>query len=166
MLRAPLILLTGAALAGCDYHVAGPRTDLEGLPHGLDVSLAVEPSTVSPHESFAIRLVVTNTTDHPVTVGTSHTCLALPEVVRNGERMPFEGTALGCGAALTTHRFAPGERRVHVWEARASLYAEQQGDIDGAPAPKGTYLVRAVFDIHDPDEPGRYPVIGTTLHVR
>lgn len=146
MIRTLLSLAACATLAACALDIAGPQTDLTGLPAGLDVQLTVQPGEVGQHAPFTARLAVTNTTSGTLRVTTAHGCLATPHVLRDGRRVPFRGSWWGCTAAITTHTFAPGQTWTQIWEMRAELYAEHPGDVDGAPAPKGSYVVRAEFD--------------------
>lgn len=147
MIRRLLYLLPALALAlaACDLEIHSPRTDLNGLPTGLAVDFAVEPGEVGQHAPFTARLSVTNTTSDTVRVVTGHGCLAIAHLLRNGKRIPFQGSNWACTAAITTHTFAPGEAREVSWPMRAELYAEYEGDVDGAPAPKGSYIVQASF---------------------
>jgi hypothetical protein len=164
MTRLPALLLT-AALASCSTDIAGPAPLLNGIAAGLDVRLAVEPGEVAQHAPFMVRLDIRNTTPDTIHVVTAHGCLVLPHVVRDGRRIPFEGTAWGCTAAITTHVFAPGGGRSYAWPLRAELYSEHPGDPEGAPAPRGTYRLRAVFDVLMRGS-GEKPAVETTLRVR
>jgi hypothetical protein len=166
MYRALPLLAAVLTLAACPLDVVGPRSDLAGLPPGLDVAFTVEPSEVRQREPFTARLTVTNTTSEAIRVVTSHGCLAIPHVMRDGRRIPFRGSWWGCTAAITTHTFAPGDTRTLTWEMRAELYAEHPGDVEGAPAPRGTYLVQAEFDTFSEHGPHRKPVVERTLRVR
>lgn len=164
MNRRSLLIFFVAALAGCNLELAGPGPSLDGLPEGLDVVFTVDPSAVVQHAPFSVRLDVTNTTTATIEVVTAHGCLAIPHVVRNGQRVPFRGSWWGCAAAITMHSFAPGETRSITWDMRAELYAEHTGDVEGAPAPKGNYLVKAEFDIY-PVNSGRKPAVTRSLRV-
>jgi hypothetical protein len=166
MIRTSVLLLTGVALTACVLDIAGPQPVTDGLPEGLRVELTVEPGEVAQHEAFSVHLSVTNTTSHIIEVVTAHGCLAIPHVRRNGERIPFQGSWWGCTAAITTHTFAPGETWSRTWEMRAELYAEHPGEVDGVPAPKGTYHVQAEFDTLPVSESSRKPVVERTLRVR
>ena len=164
-LRTTFILsLAAAIVSACKPDIAGPEASLEGLPEGLQVELVVDPAVVGPHEPFTARLSVTNTTTSRLTVVTNHGCLAIPHVMRNETRVPFEGSWWGCTAAITTHVFAPGETRTHTWNMRAELYAEHPGEVDGVAAPRGVYQVRAEFEVYLPD--GRKPAVQHPLEVR
>ena len=159
-----LLLFPALVLAACTDST-GPQPSLDGLPPGLSVALTVQPAEVSQHESFTVELSVTNTTANTIQYVTSHGCLALPNVVRSGQRIPFEGTALGCFTAITTHTFAPGETRSLTWDLRAQLYAQHPGEITGLPAPTGLYTVQAVFDPFPIDGSVRKPTIEALLRV-
>ena len=161
-----LVLLAATLTSACEPDIVGPDTSLEGLPPGLRVELAVEPAIVAMHEPFTVRLSVTNTTTSELEVVTAHGCLTVPNVTRNGTRIPFEGSSWICTAAITTHVFAPGETRTRAWEMRAELYAEHPGDRDGAPAPPGVYSVQAEFDTYSENGPNRKPAIGRALVVK
>lgn len=159
------LLFAAALCTGCKTDIVGPGRGLEGLPPELRVELTVEPAVVAPGGPFTARLTITNTAPGEVEVVTAHGCLAIPHVLRNETRVPFEGSWWGCTAAITTHVFAPGETRTQVWEMRAALYAENPGDRDGAPAPPGVYRVRAEFDTYPPRN-GVRPAIERALVVR
>lgn len=161
-----LLLLAAALIAGCDAVIVGPGSSLEGLPPGLRVELDVDPGVVAPHAPFTARLSVTNTTTRELRVVTAHGCLAIPYVMRDQTRLPFEGSWWGCTAAITTHAFAPGETRTRIWEMRAELYAAHPGDRDGAPASPGVYRVGAEFDTYSPSGPTSKPSIERSLLVR
>lgn len=160
------LLLAVALCTGCTSDVVGPEHGLDGLPPELRVELTVEPAVVAPRGAFTVRLTVANTSAHEVEVVTAHGCLAVPHVMRNETRVPFEGSWWGCTAAITTHVFAPGGTVTREWEMRAELYAENPGDRDGAPAPPGVYRVRAEFDTYSPGIPGGKPAIERALVVR
>ena len=164
-MRRPSIVLALALIAtACPFEIAGPDTSLDGLPPGLDVTLELEPNVVAQHAPFTATLRVRNTTSEPISVTTSSTCLAVPHVLRDGRRIPFEGSWWGCGDAISTHVLAAGETRTKTWNMRAELYAEEQGDTDGAPAPRGTYWVQAEFDVYPP-RGGRKPSVAAVLRV-
>lgn len=166
MIRAFLLLVTSAALAACALDIADPEVRLEGLPEGLEVGLMVDPAEVNPHEPFTTQLKVTNTTPDTIRIVTAHGCLVTLNVVRNEKRIPFEGSAFGCTASITTHTFAPGETHSMDWKMRAELYAQYTGEVEGAPAPKGTYRVRAEFDTYSETAPQRKPTVEAELLVR
>lgn len=166
MYRSLIVLILAATLSGCAHDVAGPRSGLEGLPAGLDVELTVTPNVVDQHEPFVATLRVTNTTSQEIRIVTSHGCLVLPHVLLDDKRVPFKGSAWGCTAAITTHTFAPGETKTREWAMRAELYAQNQGDVEGAPAPKGVYRVLAEFDTPPADATGRKPAVEAALRVR
>lgn len=161
-----LLLVPAVVLVACAFDIAGPQSSLEGLPAGLEVSLTVEPDTVSQHAPFAADLTVTNTMRDSTQVVTVGGCLAVPHVLRNGKRIPFEGSDWVCSGAVTSHTFAPGETRTRTWDMRAELYRQNPDDVDGAPAPKGTYRLQAEFDIYPRDGSGQTPVVERQLHVR
>lgn len=161
-----LLLFPALALAACAADLALPEPSLEGLPPGLDVQFTVSPGVVDKHEPFDAELVVTNTTSDTLRVVTAMGCLATPHVMRDGRRIPFRGSAWLCTAAVTTHTFAPGEARSHTWDMRAELYAENAGEVAGAPAPSGTYSVVAEFGTHSEDGPSRRAGVSRTLQVR
>ena len=169
MIRRLLLLAVFALFAlsatACPFEIAGPATNLDSLPQGLEVTFAVEPGEVAQREPFTVTLSVRNTTTEPITVTTAHGCLAVPHVIRDGERIPFKGSWWGCGAAITDHVFPAGETRTMTWSMRAELYAQHEGDVDGAPAPKGTYWVQAEFDSYVPGNPEK-PSVVAPLRVR
>jgi hypothetical protein len=160
--RAPILLVL--LLAACSRDIAGPQPVLNEIPAGLDVQLAVEPGEVAQHAPFAVRLDIRNTTSDTLRISTAHGCLAVPAVIRDGRRIPFEGSWWACTAAGASHTFAPGETRSHTWQMRAELYAEHPGDAQGAPAPRGTYRIRAEFDV--PRSGAERPGVERTLRVR
>lgn len=166
MTRTIVLSLLSLLLAACSQEPTVPRLTAEGLPEGLEVSLVVEPEAVGPHQPFTVRFAAANPTSDPIRITTSHGCLVLPGVYRDGRRIPFQGSAWGCTAAITTHVFAPGETKSVTWEMRAELYAENPGEREGAPAPAGIYRVRAEFDVPPPDGSTRKPGVEATLRVR
>lgn len=164
-MKSRLIILS-ALLAACSLDTTAPVTYLDGLPSQLAVDLTVEPENVAPHEPFTVTLTVVNTSSSAVQVTTPHSCLALPHVIRGGQRIPFNGTALGCFTVISSHTFAPGVVVTHTWELKADLYSQYPGDLDGAPAAKGDYIVQAQFDTSPVPATGRKPVIERLLRVR
>jgi hypothetical protein len=166
MIRALPLLIAGVALAACALDMTGPQSNLDGLPEGLQVQFTVEPGEVRQHERFSAQLSVTNTTTKTIRVVTAHSCLVIPHVIRDGQRIPLKGSLWGCYAVITTHTFAPGEKRTHTWDMQAELYAQHPGDVEGAPAPKGTYLVQAEFDTYTENGPSRKPLIERALRVK
>lgn len=166
MLRRIALVLAIVAFAACGFELAAPSPDLDGLPAGLAIDFALEPAEIAPGGSFTARLSVTNTTSDTITIITGHGCLVLPNVIRGGKRYPFKGTAWACTAAVSGHVFAPGETKKRAWEMSAALYAENPGDMEGAPAPRGDYLVQAVFGTAPADESGRQPMVQATLRVK
>lgn len=164
-----LPLLAAAVVGGCDYSAAGPGDPPPGettvVAGGFDIVLSVRPHEVRPQEGFTVDLRVTNRRPREVTITTSHGCLALPSIHRGGDRIPFEGTALGCTAAVTDHTFGPGETAILSWEVEATLYAERAGDPDGVPAPAGDYVVRAEFDPGASDDRSPLPTVEAGLRV-
>jgi hypothetical protein len=167
MSRRALVICTAAlTLAACATQITEPPPD-QSSAHGLDVALTVNPAEVAQDERFIVELTVTNTRPATVRLTTSHGCLALPGIYRNGQRIPFEGSGWACRAAITTHAIAPGETVTRSWEMVPRLYAEHPGDPDGVPAPRGAYTARAVFEVFEVDgERGTLPTVERTLHVR
>jgi hypothetical protein len=163
MIRRFVPILAAAALAACDSSAVQPEPHLTFIREGLDASLSVAPNAVGQHEGFAVRLDIRNTTGDTIRVETLGGCLAILDVIRDGHPIPFKGSAWGCTAAITTHTFAPGATRALTWELRAELYAENSGDVDGAPAPSGSYIVQAA---HDPYGLGARPIAEGTLTLR
>lgn len=166
MIRALQLLAAVLVLAACTRDVTGPQFNLVGLPAGLDVQFAIEPGEVRQHQPFTASLTIANTTADTIRVVTSHGCLVILHVTRDGQRIPFQGSWWGCTAAITTHTFAPGETHSQTWNLRAELYGQHPGDVEGAPAPKGTYLVQAEFDTGMADGQFRKPLVERTLQVK
>jgi hypothetical protein len=164
MTRLPVLLLA-AALASCSTDISGPTPLLNEVPAGLTADLSLSPNEVAQHARLTARLDVRNDTPDTIRVVTAHGCLTTLSVVRDGRRIPFAGSALGCTAAITTHTFAPGQTRSRTWELRAELYSEFPGDVEGTPAPRGTYRVRAEFDLLGAGD-GERPGVETILRVR
>jgi hypothetical protein len=162
-IRSVLILSGFATLTACGSVLTAPDADLTGLPPGLVAELSVAPSEVPQGGSFDVELRVRNTTPDTVQVITGHGCLVTLQVVQSGRRFPFTGSNFGCRAAITGHRFAPGETRMYRWDMRAELYAQYTGEVDGRPAPKGWYGVVAEFDTRRPD--GTKPFVARVLKV-
>jgi hypothetical protein len=157
------LLLTALLLAGCSLEITSFSTDT--LSGGLEVELTLHSAEVDRDTPFTVRFTATNTTTVPLQIVTGHGCLVTPGVYRNGVRVPFVGSAWGCTAAITTHVFEPGETKVFEWEMRARLYAQHEGDIEGAPAPSGRYTVRVEFDTM-PVGSQRRPGVEEPLRVR
>lgn len=151
--------------SGCDAGLTSPPLVVdEGLPDGLVMSIEVEPDEVHAHQPFVATFRIRNVTLDPIQVTTPHSCLVVPGVYRNGERVPFEGSGYGCLTVISTHTFEPGETRTRTWEMRAEFRAQAPGEPDGLPAPPGTYLVRAEFEFTNED--GERPGAGALLRVR
>lgn len=166
MARTTFLLLTGLLLTGCSLELMDPGPNNDGLPEGLELSLVVTPDDVRQHAPFTVRFGATNTTAEPMQIVTNHGCLVIPGVYRNGERLPFAGSWWGCTAAITTHTILPGETRSFEWNMRAELYAEHEGDVEGAPPPAGIYAVRAEFDMTPVAGSSRKPGAEETLRIR
>lgn len=166
MARTTFLLLTALLLTSCSLELLEPGPSTDGLPDGLEISLAVTPDDVSQHAPFTVRFTATNTTDESMQIVTNHGCLVIPGVYRNGERLPFAGSWWGCTAAITTHTFLPGETKSFEWNMRAEVYAEHEGEVEGAPAPAGTYAVRVEFDVEPVAGSNRKPGAEETLRVR
>jgi hypothetical protein len=166
MIRALQLLAAGIVLTACAREITAPQFNLENLPTGLEVQFVVEPGEVRQHEPFSANLTITNTSAETIQVVTSHGCLVTLNVIRNGQRVPFQGSLWGCTAAITTHTFAPGATRSYAWTLRAELYAQHAGDVEGDPAPKGAYLVQIEFDTRPEDGQTRKPLIERTLRVK
>lgn len=149
MRRNTVLCLGVLLLTGC-IEVLSPYDSTDGLPDGLAISLVLDDNDVAQHAPFMARFTATNTTTSTIQIVTSHGCLVLPGVYRNGVRVPFKGTASGCTAAITTHVFAPGDTKTYEWLMRAELYAEHTGDTEGVPAPRGSYVVRAELELQPP----------------
>jgi len=165
MRRASLLLLGTLALSACNGVISGPDPVHVTIPAGLRLELTLSTDRVEQHGEFMTTVTATNVSDHTLSVVTPSGCLYTLDVYRGDVRVPFDGTAWGCHTAITTHVFAPGESRTHEWMLRARLYAEHPGDVEGAPAPKGTYSVRARFDTAW-QTGGPAPVVARTLTVR
>jgi predicted transcriptional regulator len=165
MWRLSALLLAAMVLAGCDELPTEPGfARVDGLPEELVFSLELLPDEVEPHGDFVVIFEVKNRSWRSVKVGTPHSCLVLPSVYRNGERVPFRGTAHVCLAVVTTHTFPPGETKTLTWNLQAELHAQHPGDPEGTPAPPGTYRVRAEFEFSPRN--GQRPGVGAPLRVR
>lgn len=165
-MRRNIVLFLGVLLlAGC-MEILSPSDSTNGLPDGLEVSLVLDDAEVMQHAPFTARFTATNTTTSTMEIVTPHGCLVLPGVYRNGVRVPFKGSAYGCTAAITTHVFAPGETKTYEWSMRAELYAQEAGDTEGAPAPRGSYVVRVEFELQPPPGSQQRPRAETTLVVQ
>jgi hypothetical protein len=165
MRRASLLLIGTLALSACNGTIAGPDPVKVILPGELLLELTLSTDQVEQHGSFTATVSATNISGDTLRVVTPGGCLHTLHVYRGNVRIPFDGTAWGCTAAITTHVFAPGESRTHEWTLRARLYAEHPGDVEGAPAPKGSYSVLARFDTAW-ETGGPAPVVSRTLTVR
>jgi hypothetical protein len=162
-MRSLLIWSTLAALTACGSMLTSPDSDLSGLPAGLEAELSVAPDEVSQGASFDVVLRVRNTTADTLRITTASGCLVTPHVMLDGRRIPFAGSAFGCRAAVTGHKFAPGATQTYRWDMRAELYAQYTGDVDGLPAPKGLYFVVAEFETMDSER--NKPFLGRILKV-
>jgi hypothetical protein len=161
-----LALLPSLILAACSLDIATPNPKAEVLPEGLEAELTVDPAEVAQHAPFTVRLSITNTTADTIRIVTSDTCLARPKVTRGGRWIPFKGSILGCGDAIWTHSFAPGETTTRSWKMRAELWPEEPGDPDEVPAPRGTYIVVAELGGIPDDRVGDRPMVSAPLRVR
>jgi hypothetical protein len=146
MRHTSLLLLGTIALSACATEIAGPDPVNVSHPEGLLLELTLSSDEVEQHGTLVATVSATNVSGDTVRVVTPGGCLHTLHVYRAGARVPFDGTAWGCRAAITTHVFAPGESRTQEWTLSASLYAEHPGDVEGLPAPRGSYSVRAEFD--------------------
>jgi hypothetical protein len=163
MARSLWFLIPILTVGACLVHPTSPSGTLEGLPTGLAIEFGLDRDEVPPHGPFSAILEITNTREDTVRVVTGMGCLVIPRVVRNGESVPFRGSAWGCTAAVTTHVFPPHETRSMSFDMHAELYAVAFGEVDGAPAPAGLYEVQAVFEVSP--VAGRKPMVADTLLV-
>jgi hypothetical protein len=160
VLAAALLFLTG-----CNDSITGvPLENRQGIPDEIAVGMTLVPDEVDPHGSFTAVFQLRNRSHRTVRITTPHSCLVVPGVYRGSERVPFQGSWYACLTVLTTHTFEPGESRTISWDMKAELYAQHQGDPDGAPAPPGPYVVRAEFEMYNED--GTRPGVGALLRVR
>lgn len=63
----------------------------------LTVDVTVTPSVVSPGDSLLVTLTIANPTPFPIRLGSGDSCVALPVVYAEGERVEWEGTGLRMG---------------------------------------------------------------------
>lgn len=138
-----VVLALIVATAACSRVPIDTQPTPEGWHHSLRVAFTVAPAEVRQHDAFTALLTLSNTSHDTIRVVTADSCLAIPNVMRDGTRIRFKGSSWGCYQALTTHTFLPGEMRSLRWDMRAEL--GQPDDVAGPPAPKGTYHVQALF---------------------
>jgi hypothetical protein len=165
-MKKALLTLPVLLLAACAMEINSPAVSLDGLPEGLHASATVIPGEVAQHEPFVARFQATNTTDETISIDTPSGCLVIPGVYRDGRRIPMRGSWWACTAAGARHTFAPGETRTMDLPMSAELYAEFEGDRDGAPAPRGTYSVRFEFEVARTGTAPRRPAVEAPLRVR
>ena len=117
----------------------------------LSVDLTVTPSVVSPGDSFVVTLTIVNLKPFPIQLGSGDSCVALPEVRVAGERQPWEGTALGCLAVVST--FTVPAFGVLTWEfSLVALLEESTAPWDyTVPPPPGTYTLVMEMHVELPD---------------
>ena len=143
-----VVLALTVATAACRRAPIDTQPTPEEWPDSLRVAFTVAPAAVRQHDAFTARLTLSNTSHDTIRVVTPDSCLAIPSVLRDGKRVPFKGSSWGCYQAITFHKFPPGKMRSLRWDMRAELYSGQPSDVDGAPAPKGTYAVQARLAIY------------------
>lgn len=134
-------VVAGCGLFGNDGASGGQTTDRVEVPPGLDVTLDA-PAQVAPGDSFEVRVSVENTTDDPVVVRTSYSCLVRPSVYADGDRVSMKGANLACAAVITDHTFDPRQRATHTFDVQAV----QAGSDGEEPVASGTYEVRVPLD--------------------
>lgn len=122
-------------LAGCSSEVLAPSTL---VVDGLRLELGISPSSIERQEKVVATLEVENLRDEEVELISSCTALALIKTFRRGERADLEGTALGCGDAITPFQIGAGEVLTRTYEIRAVR-------VDGMPVERGEYVLRADF---------------------
>lgn len=153
MLRQFPLLLASLIIAACSSATTDPTILLDDLPYGLAVEFTMDPVEVGPHDPFSVSLSLTNTTNDTITIVTPNHALAMPRVVRDGERILFRGSDLGFFPVVTTRTFAPGEQVTRTWELRAELMSMDDDDeIVWLPAEPGAYLVQVEFQVGAVDE--------------
>jgi len=132
------VLLTSLAAGGCDRSVVGPDV--------LMASLGLSTDEVMPGDPFVVTYRIENPTDREVTLSSPDGCVALPSVYRDGARQGWEGTALGCLAAVSRHVVPAGGVLVRSFELRAAIPGgDGPYDYDELPEP-GPYAL--VVEVH------------------
>lgn len=147
---AAVLIGTSAGCGDDPFPLEPGMTVLSGHYRGMVMSLEVEPDEVEPHGEFTVTFRMHNPMDREVAVGTPHSCLALPRVYLEEERVPFRGTSLGCLARITNHVFEPGETVTRSWNLSAEYFGTP-GFTAGEPAPPGKYRVRVTAEFSDSD---------------
>lgn len=130
-------------LASCQSSLAGPEA--------IASDLHLNATEVSFGESFIVTLKLQNTTDRNVTLRSPMGCVALPSVYRDAERLDWDGTALGCTAAVTSWVVPARDSMVVAFELRAALRGGTDPfDYEVEPEP-GVYEVRMETYVLLPD---------------
>jgi hypothetical protein len=138
---------TGVSVATCLAVAASlccsAPTDPQDL---LTVDVTVTPSVVRPGDSLLVTLTIVNQTPFPLRLRSGDSCVALPVVHADGERVAWGGTGLGCYTAVSTFDVPGGGTLTREFPLVAFL---QEGTAPwgySVPPPPGTYDL--VMDMH------------------
>jgi hypothetical protein len=112
----------------------------------LTVDVTVAPTVVTPGDSLLVTLTIANPTSFPIRLGSRDGCVALPVVYADGERVAWEGTALGCFAMMSTFT-VPGRGTLAREFSLVAFLQEETAPWDyTVPPPPGAYDL--VMDMH------------------
>ncbi len=118
-------------------------TDSQDL---LAVDVTVTPNVVRPGDSLLVTLTIVNPTPLPIRLGSGDSCVALPVVYADGERVAWEGTGLGCLTVMSTFDVPGGGTLTREFPLVAFLQEETAPWDYSVPPPPGTYEL--VMDMH------------------
>ncbi len=138
---------TGASVTTWLAVVAGLCCSTPAEPQDLlTVDVTVTPSVVSPGDSLLVTLTIANPTLSPIQLGSGDSCVALPVVYADGERVEWEGTGLACLAVLSEFT-VPGRGDLTREFSLVAFLQEETAPWDyTVPPPAGTYDL--VMDMH------------------
>jgi hypothetical protein len=133
-------------------------TDPDGLADELNRTFAVIPDTVAPGDSLRVVLSLANPTGQSVSFTGLYACPAFLFVFRDGTEVELQGSKFPCPPVVTQFRIAPLDSLAVIYHMLATVRAPGTAD-PFAPAPAGTYRLRADLNMSLPD-------METTLTVR
>lgn len=116
----------------------------------LRPSFVLEPSTVAPGDSFQAVLKVENPTLRSVTLYGGATCLTVLRVFRGTEPVDLAGTRFFCAGTIRSWTFPARNTVTVVHLMAAAVYPSGDASGEPAPAPPGTYTVRAELTLDLP----------------
>ena len=138
-------------------------TSCRGLPVGPEVinsTLHLSATELRFGETFVATLTLENPTNREVTLTSPEGCLALPSVYREGQRLEWDGTSLGCLTAVTHHTVPAHGTLVRAFELRAALLGgPDPSDYEIEPEP-GVYELRMEIYVLLPDLDTEFLVVS------